>query len=144
MIVGHSYGGLVVRLYAMTYPEDVDGMVLVDALSEGLREAETPEEWVRQKKILDGDLTGDPQALSRHRAGGCRRQFRSTARGRAAPADASGRAERRPSVGTACPEVSSPTACLLPTRRPTSATSPTGRRRLRMRSSLRLCQARRT
>ncbi len=57
VIVGHSYGGLVVRLYAMTYPDDVDGMVLVDALSEYLRSAETPEEWVWQKKILDGDLT---------------------------------------------------------------------------------------
>jgi len=57
VIVGHSYGGLVVRLYAMTYPEDVDGMVLVDPLSEYLRSAETPEEWVWQKKILDGDLT---------------------------------------------------------------------------------------
>jgi pimeloyl-ACP methyl ester carboxylesterase len=57
VIVGHSYGGLVVRLYAMTYPDDVDGMVLVDPLSEYLRSAETPEEWVWQKKILDGDLT---------------------------------------------------------------------------------------
>ena len=57
VIVGHSYGGLIVRLYAMTYPQDVDGMVLVDALSEGLRAAETPEEWDWQKIILDGDLT---------------------------------------------------------------------------------------
>lgn len=57
VIVGHSYGGLVVRLYAMTYPDDVDGMVLVDPLSEFLRSAETPEEWVWQKKILNGDLT---------------------------------------------------------------------------------------
>jgi pimeloyl-ACP methyl ester carboxylesterase len=57
VIVGHSYGGLVVRLYAMTYPQDVDGMVLVDALSEFLRSEETAEEWVWQKKILDGDLT---------------------------------------------------------------------------------------
>ena len=57
VIVGHSYGGLIVRLYAMTYPQDVDGMVLVDALTEGLRAAETPDEWVWQKKILDGDLT---------------------------------------------------------------------------------------
>jgi pimeloyl-ACP methyl ester carboxylesterase len=57
VIVGHSYGGLIVRLYAMTYPADVDGMVLVDALSEGLRAAETPEEWAHQKIILDGDLT---------------------------------------------------------------------------------------
>ena len=41
--------------YAITYPADVDGMVLVDALSEGLRAAETPEEWAHQKIILDGD-----------------------------------------------------------------------------------------
>jgi pimeloyl-ACP methyl ester carboxylesterase len=57
VIVGHSYGGLIIRLYAMTYPEDVDGMVLVDALSEGLRAAETPAEWANQKVILDGDMT---------------------------------------------------------------------------------------
>jgi len=57
VIVGHSYGGMVARLYAMTHPQDVDGMVLVDALAEFLRAAETPEEWVWQKRILDGDLT---------------------------------------------------------------------------------------
>ena len=57
VIVGHSYGGLIVRLYAMTYPQDVDGMVLVDALSEFLRAAETPEEWVWQRKILEFDMT---------------------------------------------------------------------------------------
>src|SRR4051812_1673979 len=57
VIVGHSYGGLAVRLHAMTYPDDVEGMVLVDALSEFLRAAETPDEWIWQKKILDGDLT---------------------------------------------------------------------------------------
>jgi pimeloyl-ACP methyl ester carboxylesterase len=57
VIVGHSYGGLVVRLYAMTYPQEVDGMVLVDALSEFLRAAETEDEWKWQKIILDGDLT---------------------------------------------------------------------------------------
>ena len=71
VIVGHSYGGLVVRLYAMTYPGDVGGMVLVDALTEGLRAAETPEEWANQNIILDGDLTESPESLSRPRAGGC-------------------------------------------------------------------------
>ena len=42
VLVGHSYGGLIVRLYASTYPKDVSGLVLVDALSEGLQDAETP------------------------------------------------------------------------------------------------------
>src|SRR6185369_2447800 len=30
LLVGHSFGGLVVRLYAATYPTDVAGMVLVE------------------------------------------------------------------------------------------------------------------
>src|SRR5207248_11768232 len=31
VLVGHSYGGWLVRLYASTYPEEVAGMVLVEA-----------------------------------------------------------------------------------------------------------------
>lgn len=31
VLVGHSFGGLVVQLYASTYPDDVVGMVLVDS-----------------------------------------------------------------------------------------------------------------
>lgn len=34
VLVGHSYGGLIVRAYAYTYPEDVAGLVLVDAAHE--------------------------------------------------------------------------------------------------------------
>ena len=56
VLVGHSYGGLVVRLYASTYPEDVSGLVLVDALSEGLRDAETPEQWAIQRKLMEGEI----------------------------------------------------------------------------------------
>lgn len=57
VLVAHSYGGLVARLYGMTYPQQVDGLVLVDALSEGLQEAETPQEWTIQRVLLNGDLT---------------------------------------------------------------------------------------
>ena len=56
VLVGHSYGGLVVRLYASTYPDDVSGLVLVDALTEGLRDAETPEQWAIQRKLMEGDV----------------------------------------------------------------------------------------
>ena len=56
VLVGHSYGGLVVRLYASIYPKDVSGLVLVDALTEGLRDAETPEQWAIQRKLMEGDI----------------------------------------------------------------------------------------
>lgn len=34
VLVGHSYAGLIVRLYASTYPEEVSGLVLIDTLTE--------------------------------------------------------------------------------------------------------------
>lgn len=49
VLVGHSLGGLIVRLYASTYPDEVAGLVLVDALPEGvwegLQAALTPAQW---------------------------------------------------------------------------------------------------
>jgi pimeloyl-ACP methyl ester carboxylesterase len=49
VLVGHSNGGLYVRLYAATYPEEVAGLVLVDASHEEqnarLRALLTPEQW---------------------------------------------------------------------------------------------------
>jgi pimeloyl-ACP methyl ester carboxylesterase len=56
VLVAHSYGGLIGRLYASTYPDEVSGLVLVDALSEGLRDAETPEQWATQRKLIEGDV----------------------------------------------------------------------------------------
>jgi len=37
VLVGHSYGGPVIRNFALTYPRDVGGMVQVDAAFEGMR-----------------------------------------------------------------------------------------------------------
>jgi pimeloyl-ACP methyl ester carboxylesterase len=56
VLVGHSYGGLIVRLYASTYPKEVSGLVLVDALTEGLQDAETEEQWAVQRKLIEGDM----------------------------------------------------------------------------------------
>jgi pimeloyl-ACP methyl ester carboxylesterase len=56
VLVGHSYGGLIVRLYASTYPKEVSGVVLIDVLTEGLQDAETPEQWVIQRKLIEGDV----------------------------------------------------------------------------------------
>ncbi len=56
VLVGHSYGGLIVRLYASTYPKEVAGLVLIDTLSEGLQDAETPEQWAIQRKLIEGEV----------------------------------------------------------------------------------------
>jgi len=61
VLVGHSYGGLIVRLYASTYPKEVSGLVLVDALSEGLQDAETSEQWAIQRKLIQND---DPENVA--------------------------------------------------------------------------------
>lgn len=49
VMVGHSFGGLVVRLYASTYPDDVVGLVLVDSAHEdyyaAARQLMTPAQW---------------------------------------------------------------------------------------------------
>ena len=50
ILVGHSFGGLIMRLFASRYPEEVFGVVLVDALSERLftRAPTLYQEWSRQ------------------------------------------------------------------------------------------------
>ncbi len=45
VLAGHSLGGLIVRLYASTYPRQVAGLVLIDAVSEKLEPLLGPERW---------------------------------------------------------------------------------------------------
>ena len=45
VLVGHSYGGLIVELFASTYPKDVDGLVLIDMTSQYIKQTETPKEF---------------------------------------------------------------------------------------------------
>ncbi len=47
VLVAHSWGGLIARLYASTYPDEVAGLVLLDAGSEFLQDKLTPEQWER-------------------------------------------------------------------------------------------------
>jgi len=61
VLVGHSLGGLVARLYAATYPEEVGGMVLIDAFSEHLLGALTPEQATALLQLSEAQgLADDP------------------------------------------------------------------------------------
>jgi pimeloyl-ACP methyl ester carboxylesterase len=51
VLVGHSLGGLFVRLYAATYPNEVVGLVLVDAWYEGLQDQLTPAQWAAYVRL---------------------------------------------------------------------------------------------
>jgi pimeloyl-ACP methyl ester carboxylesterase len=52
VLVGHSTGGLMIRLFASTYPGEVAGLVLVDAISEGVKAAMTPAEWAAYDRLI--------------------------------------------------------------------------------------------
>src|SRR5947209_3846966 len=45
VFAAHSFGGIFARLYASTYPDEVVGMVLIDALSEKVKSGLTAEQW---------------------------------------------------------------------------------------------------
>lgn len=50
----HSLGGFFARLYAAKYPDEVVGLVLVDAYTEHLEDAMTPEQYATLKKFNQG------------------------------------------------------------------------------------------
>lgn len=55
VLVGWSYGGPIVRIYASMYPHDVSGLVLVDGESEFLQSALTPSEFTIFLQMLRND-----------------------------------------------------------------------------------------
>lgn len=60
LVVAHSYGGLIGRLFASTYPDDVSGLVLVDTLTEfmypALGSAANQQLWLRLNNNYSADL----------------------------------------------------------------------------------------
>lgn len=66
VLVGHSLGGMIARLYATTYPDQVVGMVLVDASSEFLQDAETPDQWKIQRVLMRVDAADIPESVAEY------------------------------------------------------------------------------
>lgn len=52
VLVGHSFGGMIVRLFAQTYPSRVSGLVLVDAFNTNIR-ALFGDLWPQYREILN-------------------------------------------------------------------------------------------
>jgi pimeloyl-ACP methyl ester carboxylesterase len=64
VFAAHSLGGIFARLYASTYPNEVVGMVLVDALSEKVRSGLNPEQW---KLYVNFGFTKPPPGLEKYK-----------------------------------------------------------------------------
>ncbi len=58
VLVGHSMGGLFIRLYSAMYPEEVSGLVLVDALAEQIKPLLKPGDWKTFVGLNSGPLPG--------------------------------------------------------------------------------------
>jgi pimeloyl-ACP methyl ester carboxylesterase len=52
VVVGHSMGGAMARLYASEYPQDVSGLVLIDYTPYDARKSMTDEQWALWKPLL--------------------------------------------------------------------------------------------
>jgi pimeloyl-ACP methyl ester carboxylesterase len=52
-LVGHSFGGMIVRLFAQTYPSKVAGLVLVDAFGTNIRNLFGPDLWPAYVDLLN-------------------------------------------------------------------------------------------
>jgi pimeloyl-ACP methyl ester carboxylesterase len=68
VLVGHSWGGLIGRLFASTYPDEVAGLVLLDSASEFLKSSLTPVQWATYieatKKLIESDGLEAPDHAS--------------------------------------------------------------------------------
>jgi pimeloyl-ACP methyl ester carboxylesterase len=60
ILVGHSIGGFIIRVYASKYPKDVAGVVLVDS--------SIPDQWIKWLEILPLESARDPEAVKNMRS----------------------------------------------------------------------------
>lgn len=58
VLAAHSLGGAIARLYTSAYPDDVSGLVLIDAYNEFIEALMTPEQWA-SLVAFNGELGTD-------------------------------------------------------------------------------------
>ena len=63
VVVGHSLGGAIAKLYASEYPQDASGLVLIDYLPYQARNALTDDEWELWKNPLLGSPSEEALAI---------------------------------------------------------------------------------
>lgn len=73
LFVGHSYGGVIVRLFASRYPNEVSGLVLVDPAMENFyrrAQVEAPKEYLTENEVIQTDVdASESEAVRRDWAG---------------------------------------------------------------------------
>lgn len=60
VVVGASWGGLIAKLFASTYPADVSGLVFVDGASEFFEETLTPDQWKGWMDVIAESVAKSP------------------------------------------------------------------------------------
>jgi len=63
LLVPHSYGGLIATLFARTWPDDVAGLVMVDAATPLIREVASPENLAKWDALNRRSVPEAPEAI---------------------------------------------------------------------------------
>ena len=63
VLVPHSYGGVVATLFARTWPDEVDGLVMVDAVTPLMREVASPEAVAKWDAFNRRSVPEAPEAV---------------------------------------------------------------------------------
>ena len=63
VLVPHSYGGVVATLFARTWPDEVDGLVMVDAVTPLMRDVASPEAVAKWDAVNRTSVPEAPEAV---------------------------------------------------------------------------------